>query len=80
MEFDKTKWSSPWNSDQNCTQISARGWGVGGWGVEVGIWGMGVRVVMVGEGGGGGGGKSENSKNALLAAHIIAHTWSAIIR
>ena len=26
MEFDKTRWSCPWNSDQNCTQNSARGW------------------------------------------------------
>ena len=25
MEFDKTQWSCPWNSDQNCTQNSARG-------------------------------------------------------
>ena len=36
MEFDKTKWSYPRKSDQNCTQNSARGWwGAGGrgWGV-----------------------------------------------
>ena len=26
MEFDKTGWSCPWNSDQNCTENSARGW------------------------------------------------------
>ena len=26
MEIDKTRWSRPWNSDQNCTQNSARGW------------------------------------------------------
>ena len=25
MEFDKTKWSCPWNSNQNYTQNSARG-------------------------------------------------------
>ena len=25
MEFDKTKWCCPWNSDQNCAQNSARG-------------------------------------------------------
>ena len=33
MEFDKTRWSCPWNSDQNCTQNSARGGGgpVGRW-------------------------------------------------
>ena len=33
MEFDKTKWSCPWNSDQNCTHNSARGW----WGGVVGV-------------------------------------------
>ena len=43
MEFNKTKWTCPWNSDKNCTQNSARGWwgsggggrwcGSGGWGV-----------------------------------------------
>ena len=35
MEFDKTRWSCPWNNDQNCTQNSvgvlgvkgSRGWG-----------------------------------------------------
>ena len=38
MEFDKTKWSCPWNSDQNCTQNSATGlWGQGGRGVRVGV-------------------------------------------
>ena len=26
MEFDKTRWSCSWNSDQNSTQNSARGW------------------------------------------------------
>ena len=44
MEFDKTKWS-PWNSDQNCTQNSARGL----WGVR---WGQGVLGVR-GSGGQG---------------------------
>ena len=30
MEFDETKWACSWNSDQNCTQNSARGWvGIG---------------------------------------------------
>ena len=34
MEFDKTRWSCPWNSDQNCTQNYARGsGGVRVWGV-----------------------------------------------
>ena len=34
--IDKTRWSCPWNSDQNYTQNSARGWwGPGGW---VGLW------------------------------------------
>ena len=55
MEFDKTKWSCPWNSDQNCTQNSARVWrgsGEGWWGFRgqgkgggdqgVGIIGVGV--------------------------------------
>ena len=28
MEFDKTSWSCPWNTDQNCTQNSARDVGV----------------------------------------------------
>ena len=33
MEFDKTRWSCPWNSNQNCTQNSARAcWGKGGGG------------------------------------------------
>ena len=42
MEFDKTKWCCPWNSDQNCTQNSARGWwGSGGGGR--GWWGSGGR-------------------------------------
>ena len=58
MEFDKTRWSCPLNSDQNCTQNSARGWGVGGlvgsgvYGVvgSMGWWGLGV----VGSMGGGG--------------------------
>ena len=27
MEFDKTRWSCSWNSDQNCTQNSPRGGG-----------------------------------------------------
>ena len=26
MEFDKTRLSCPWNSDQNCTQNAARRW------------------------------------------------------
>ena len=26
VEFDKTRWSCPWNSDQNCTHNSAKGW------------------------------------------------------
>ena len=30
--IDKTRWSCPWNNDQNCTQNSARGWwGSRGW-------------------------------------------------
>ena len=40
MEFDKTRW--PWNSDQNCTQNSARGvvgGGPGGW-VGIGLQGV----------------------------------------
>ena len=53
MEFDKTRWSCPWNSDQNCTQNSARGWwgvqGVGGVG-GVGVGGRGPRVGGVGGG------------------------------
>ena len=32
MEFGKTRWSCSWNSDQNCTQNLATGWGEGGWG------------------------------------------------
>ena len=46
LEFDKTRWSCPWNSDQNCTQNSARKWW-GSWGGGSGGWG--------GPGGGGGG-------------------------
>ena len=41
MEFDETRWSCSWNSDQNCTQNSAREWmGIGLQGV-VGVQGMG---------------------------------------
>ena len=51
MEFDETKWSFPWNSDQNCTQNSAKGWwgsaGVGAGGVQ----GVGVQGVQGGRGG-----------------------------
>ena len=35
MEFDKTRWSCSWNSDQNCTQNSPRGGGgTGGRGMD----------------------------------------------
>ena len=52
MEFDKTRWSCLWNSDQNCTQNSARGW----WGSRGG-WVEGCRgCVGPGVGGVGGGG------------------------
>ena len=45
MEFDKTRWSCPWNSDQSCTQNSAKGWqGLRGWG-----WGVGGLGVVGGE-------------------------------
>ena len=41
MEFDETRWSCSWNSDQNCTQNSAREWmGIGLQGV-VGVQGVG---------------------------------------
>ena len=32
MEFNKLRWSYPWNSDQNCIQNSARGL----WGYKIG--------------------------------------------
>ena len=48
MEFDKTKWSCPRNSDQNCTKNIAGGGGVQG----VGGGGLGDK----GGGGPGGGG------------------------
>ena len=61
--IDKTGWSCPWNSDQNCTQNSARvWWGVQGVGRVVGSmgWvGRGGGIQEVGgwaEGGGGPGG------------------------
>ena len=47
MEFDKTKWSCPWNNDQNCTQNSAGvggGWGSGGGGYGLGVMGWGFLV------------------------------------
>ena len=45
MEFDKTRWSCLWNSDQNCTQNSVKGWyGQGGGWVEEGWWGQGMEV------------------------------------
>ena len=32
MEFETTRWSCPWRSDQNCKQNPARGWwGLRGW-------------------------------------------------
>ena len=34
MEFEKTRWSCLWNSDQNCTQNSTRGGGVGAVGIK----------------------------------------------
>ena len=43
MEFDKTRWSCPWNSDQNCIQNSAPGRGDGWDEGVVGVQGM-VRV------------------------------------
>ena len=46
MEFDQTRWSCPWNSDQNCTQNSARG-GEGRGGRVGGSGGQGGRVVGV---------------------------------
>ena len=53
MEFDKTRWSCSWNSDQNCTQNSdGGGWGPGGW------VGMGVQGVVGSRGWCGGGGGS----------------------
>ena len=48
--IDKTRWSCPWNSDDNCTQNSARGW-VGGC---VGVVGSRGWVGRGGEGPGGG--------------------------
>ena len=48
LEFDKTRWSCPWNSDQNCTQNSPRGGG--GQGIRGGRVGM-VGVKHVGGGG-----------------------------
>ena len=45
MEFNKIRWSCLWNSDQNCTQNSARG--------VVGVKGVGGG--RVGGGGGQGG-------------------------
>ena len=50
MEFDKTRWSCPWNGDQNCTQNFPRGCGVQGLVVlmcgGLGVWGsMGVEML-----------------------------------
>ena len=56
MEFNKTEWSCPWNSDQNCIQNSARGVGVcvecgGVWSSVYGYLGCGglggVRIQVV---------------------------------
>ena len=43
MEFDETRWSCSWNSDQNCTQNcqGVVGVGVGGYRVTVGGGGPG---------------------------------------
>ena len=49
IEFDKTSWYCPWNSDQNCIQNSARGWwGKGGcWlGLVSASGGAGVGVTL----------------------------------
>ena len=55
MEFDKTKRSCPWNSDQNYTQNSAQGWGLWGQGMEgpEGCGGQGVEGQGVGGSGSG---------------------------
>ena len=57
MQFDKTRWSCPWNSDQNCTHNSAKGVvGVGGGGSRDGGgqgWWGGGGLGVVGVGGGG---------------------------
>ena len=50
MEFDKTRWSCPWKSDQNCTQNSAKGV-------------VGVKGVGGGRVGGGGGQGSRGGGN-----------------
>ena len=49
MEFDKTRWSCPWNSDQNCTQKVCQG--------VVGVKGVGGGRVGGGGGQGGRGGR-----------------------
>ena len=41
MEFEKTRWSCSWNSDQNCTQNSAGG-GAADEGWALGVVGLGV--------------------------------------
>ena len=48
MEFDKTRWSCPFNSDQNCTQtvgdVGVRGY----WEGLGGVRGLGVLQVLGG--------------------------------
>ena len=61
MEFDRTRWSCPWNSDQNYTKLPGGGGqggrgggGQGGRGGE--LKGRGGRIGLVeGQGGRGGG-------------------------
>ena len=65
IEFDKIKWSCPWNSHQNCMQNSTKGcqglrgclgwWGQGVGGLEV-VWVKGEVQGWWGSRGGGGSG------------------------
>ena len=68
MELDKTRWCCPWNSDQNCTQNSARGW-----------WGQGGRGGRVGGGGvkGVGGGVDQGVESGRVGVVGSRGWWGS---
>ena len=76
MDFDKTKWSCPWNSDQNCTQNYARGGGVG-------VVGSGVVRVRCGAGqewwGQGGRGCGQAGRGGVKGVGVVGVRGGGVV-